>query len=157
MLGKAPMPLYFFMFMRSGNRKTEYIRHNAVIVKLDGNMARVQIVRPSACESCDASRGCGIRKGKKMLVDIVDERLQGYKPGDVVCVEMSSSMGRQAVALGFGLPLVVFVAVLSAMHLCGCADGLAALAAIAALVVYYLVIYILRGMLERRFAIRLAK
>lgn len=143
--------------MSSGKRNSEYIRHEAVIVSLEGRNARVQIVRPSACDSCDASRGCGVKKGKKIVVDITDDRLSEHKVGDVVSIEMSSSAGRRAVAVGFAVPLVVFVAVLLAMHSSGSSDGFSAVVGLCSLVVYYLIIYILRVTLERRFVIRLTK
>lgn len=133
------------------------IRHCGVIESINGKRARVRTVRSSACESCEAKAGCGGKHGRELLVDVVDERLEAHKPGDRVVVEIPARSGRQAVAIGFGIPLAAFVATLLALHAAGTSDEGAALAGIAAIAVYYLIIYMLRKRVNRHFTIHLAE
>lgn len=91
------------------------------------------------------------------MVEVTDTDVLNHKVGDVVCVEMSVDMGHRAVLLGFGLPLILFVALLLTLHFAGYGDEQSALYALGALVLYYLIIYILRGMVDRHFRVNLVK
>ena len=133
------------------------IRQCGVIESITGNRARIRITRSSACDSCEANAGCTGKHGKDFHINVVDDRFANYKPGDRVHVEIPSRHGRQAVLIGFGLPLMVFVATLLILHYAAIADETAAFAAIAVLAVYYLIIYMLRKRVNRHFAIHLAE
>lgn len=133
------------------------IHHNGVICSIDGRKARVKIERTSACSTCEAEKGCRRHGGKTMIVEVTDMDVLHHKVGDVVCVEMSTDMGHRAVLLGFGLPLILFVALLLTLHFVGFDDEQAALYALGVLVLYYLIIYILRGMVDRHFRVNLVK
>ncbi len=132
------------------------IRQCGIIESIHGDRARIRTTRSSACSSCEASAGCHATRGKTFHVDIVDKRLASHKPGDHVHIEIPAKTGRLALFLGFGLPLVIFTATLLCLHALGAKDERAALAAIGALVAYYLIIYMLRNTVNRHFAIHLA-
>lgn len=131
------------------------ICHQGVIESIDGNRAYIRTLRSSACDTCDASGSCHSNRGNKFRVDVTDDRLAGRKPGDRVVLEMPVAAGRQAVFVGFGLPLVLFVAVLLGMHYAGFGDDCTVLVSIGVLVVYYIIIYMLRGLMDRHFKIRI--
>lgn len=132
------------------------ICHQGVIESIDGNRAHIRALRSSACDTCDASGSCRSNRGKNFRVDVTDDRLVGRKPGDRVTLEMPAAAGRQAVVAGFGLPLVLFIFALLGVHYAGFGDDTAALAGIGVLVVYYIIIYMLRGRMDHRFKIRIA-
>lgn len=132
------------------------IRHCGTIESISGCRARVSIMRTSACHTCEAAASCRVHAGKKMCIDIDDPRIAAYSPGDRIYVEMPAQAGRQAVVIGFGLPLLLFVAALVAMHCAGMADETAAAASIGVLAAYYIIIYILRKRIDRRFTISVA-
>ena len=132
------------------------IRQCGIIESIHGNRAHIRTTRSSACGSCEASAGCHAIRGKTFHVDIVDDRLANHKPGDHVYIEIPAKTGRLALLVGFGLPLVIFVATLLCLHTLGTKDDQAALGAIGTLVAYYLIIYILRRTVNRHFAIHLA-
>lgn len=132
------------------------IRHCGVIESINGNRAQVRTVRSSACDSCEAKAGCNTRHGKDFKIEVVDNRIASHKVGDRVYVEVAAKTGRQAVLIGFGLPLVVFVATLLGIHHAGSADTTAAMGAIGAIAIYYLIIYMLRRRVNRHFTIHLA-
>lgn len=132
------------------------IRQCGVIESINGTHARIQIVRPSACQTCEASNRCNIHSGKIMYVDIDDQRLAKYKKGDRVQVEITAKAGRYAVAIGFALPLVLFVSTMLALHYNGATDEIAALSAIGVIGVYYIIISLIRKYINRHFEVRLA-
>ena len=79
-----------------------------------------------------------------------------YKKGDRVQVEITAKAGRYAVAIGFALPLVLFVSTMLALHYNGATDEIAALSAIGVIGVYYIIIYLIRKYINRHFEVRLA-
>ena len=132
------------------------IRQCGVIESINGTHARIQIVRPSECQTCEASSRCNIHSGKITYVDIDDQRLAKYQKGDRVQVEITAKAGRYAVAIGFALPLVLFVSTMLALHYNGATDEIAALSAIGVIGVYYFIIYLIRQYINRHFEVRLA-
>ena len=69
---------------------TTKIRQCGVIESLNGSHARIQIMRSSACQTCEASNGCKVHSSKTMYVDVEDKRLAKYNKGDRVHVEMTA-------------------------------------------------------------------
>ena len=67
-----------------------------------------------------------------------------YKVGDSVVVATSGAAARKALLLGFGMPLVLLLVVLAAMLAAGIDEGTSALAALAVLAPYYLVLWLCR-------------
>lgn len=81
------------------------------VIRLEGKSARVEIRRVSACgESCASCKG-----GCETTNTYVDAGNQlGAKAGDYVEIEMSTKTFLSAVALTYGLPLIMlFVGILS--------------------------------------------
>lgn len=132
------------------------IRHCGVIESIEGHRIRIRTVRSSACDSCEASATCNGKRGKDFYIDITDESMASHKPGDRVYVEMPAKTGRQAVAVGFALPLAIFIATLLGLHHAACDDAAAALGAIVSLVIYYIIIYMARKKINRHFSVRIA-
>ena len=131
------------------NNKT--IRHCGVITQTDGNRVRVRCVRLSACDSCDMSGSCSTPKGRDFYVDAVASGHGEHRVGDRVVVETSASNGRNAVALGFVLPLVAFLAALFAARSVWHSDAVAALCGLGVCALYYLLLYAMRSTLNRKF------
>lgn len=132
------------------------ICHQGVIESINGSRARIRTVRSAACDACEAAGTCHSQRGKDFHIDVDDPQLANRKPGDNVRIEISAASGRQAVAVGFGLPLVVFTATLLGMHYGGCSDEKSALAGLGVLAAYYIIIYALRRRMERHFKVRIA-
>lgn len=127
------------------------IRHCGVVTQIDGCWVRVKCFRVSACDSCGLSRSCTTPKGKEFYVDAVDSASQSRHVGDRVVVETMAGNGRLAVALGFVLPLLLFLAALFASKAVWHSDNLSALCGLGVCAVYYLLLYAMRNTLNRKF------
>lgn len=125
----------------------DVIRHNGLVVALEGSQARVQIQQESACAGCHVRTLCqsSESKVKEVLVPAT-----GVKAGDVVVLEGRLQQTRLAVLLAYVLPLALMLAILFVgVHLWG--EVVALLLLVPALTVYYLVLYMLRDRIARRF------
>ena len=129
----------------------DIIKHRGIVENIDGSHIQVRIVQTSACSACSIKGHCNASESKDKLIDVYDNNAASYRKGQDVMVYGTTSMGMQAVILAFGVPFIVlFAALYVTLQLTG--DELtAALAALAALIPYYLIIYIYRGKLSRKF------
>lgn len=110
---------------------------------------KVRILQTSACAACKAAGFCNASESKEKLVDVYS--FDGaVKKGDTVVVAASTNVVGRALLLGFGLPFAVLMSALFLMMYFTHAEGLSALSALASLIPYYLVLYLLRNRIKRK-------
>lgn len=129
----------------------DIIKHRGIVENIDGSHIQVRIVQTSACSACSVKGHCNASESKDKLIDVYENHSAEYYIGQNVMVHGTTSMGMQAVLLAFGVPfLVLFIALYATLQITG--DELtAALAGLLALFPYYLIIYMCRGKLSRKF------
>ncbi len=126
------------------------IQHRGRVEAVVGDKVMVVVEQQTACGGCHARGVCG-EKGKQRTIEVTTPYAQQYAVGESVIVALvKPSMGFSSVLWGYVLPLVALLVALFGSKLCGLADGPAALIAIASVVVYYVVLYALRNMFERK-------
>ena len=128
------------------------ISHQGIVESLEGDCAVVRIVQTSACAACMAASHCSAAESKEKLVTA---RIQGHdrpEVGDSVVVSMSGVNGRDAVVFAFVLPFIIMVAVLYCCLRLTSDEAAAALVGIGSLIPYYLILYLFRAKLKKRFS-----
>ena len=131
---------------------SDIIQHVGTVESIAGNHVRVRIVQTSACATCVAHKYCNSSESKEKMIDVYTKDAVHYQVGQTVKVLGTTSMGMRAVLWAFGVPFVVLVAVLYATWMVtGGDEPLSALAALASLALYYLVLYFCRGKMAKRF------
>lgn len=75
----------------------------AKVTAIQGNMAKIMVIRNEMCGSCQA---CGIGKGEEVYMDVYNN--VGAKEGDYVEVEMENSDFLSASLIMYGVPLLAF-------------------------------------------------
>lgn len=133
------------------------IRHTGTVESIEGSHIRVRIVQTSACASCAAHQYCNSSESKEKIVDVTDRQAASTcRVGQEVELVGTTSMGMKAVFLAFGVPFVVLVAVLyGTIRLTGGDEVVSALASLASLVIYYLILYMYREKLKKKFTFKL--
>ena len=130
----------------------EKIKHSGIVESVDGNCMKVRILQTSACAGCKAAAFCNAAEKKEKVIDIYGTKaMNGHKPGDTVVISTNNATGRKAVIIGFGVPLAILVFVLAVAYTITHSEPLSALLSIAALVPYYIIIYMMREHLRRDF------
>ena len=121
------------------------ISHSGVIERIESDRVQVRIIQTSACAACKVAGYCNVAESKEKLIDVFcDSVAKSLHVGQPVTVTTSGVVAAKALLWGFGLPFVVLVAVLIVVLLLTSSEGLAALCALAALVPYYLMLWLLR-------------
>lgn len=133
------------------------ISHRGRIVSITPEFTSVEIISESACSACHAKSLCSLSDSKAKLVEVPTSGWADWKVGDEVDVLLKASMGHKAVWLAYVVPLIVLVATLLILLETGAAEVVAGLSAIAAVAVYYLVIWLLRGWLRNEYIFNIKK
>ena len=135
----------------------ETITHKGRVVEITPELTTVEIVSESACGSCHARGMCGMSESVTKLVTVPTGAFDSWGVGDEVTLELKASMGHKAVLVGYGLPLLLLVAVLLGCLGAGVAELCAGLAAIGAVALYYFAVWLLRGRLRNEYAFNIKR
>ena len=135
-----------------------YIEHNGVIESIIDTHIRVCITQAAACAGCKAKSLCTSSETKDKYIDVYDSNPERWTVGESVNVKGTLSMGKSAVRIAFGGPILIIVLVLVISKLIlHFSDGWAVLMAFAAVGVYSLILYLLRDMLSKKFVMWIEK
>lgn len=131
----------------------EVISHEGVVTSNSGESVIISISSQSACSGCHAKGSCSMLGSKEKIVEIPGR--YNVKPGDVVNVLMSRSMGFTALFFGYVLPFFALLIVLIITVSLDMPELTAGLIAIGTLIPYYLVLYLCRNRLSEKFTFTL--
>lgn len=129
----------------------EKIEHQGVVDEVSGDYVRVTIVQVAACAECKAKSLCVSSESKEKVIEVKGS-YPNLKVGDAVKVCGSMQMGRRAVLLAFTLPMVILLLIgFVCLGMLNMSEGWVMLLMLLSLTVYFTVMYMLRGRIEREF------
>ena len=135
----------------------DIIKHRGIVDRVDGSHVVVRIVQTSACSSCSAKGLCNASESKEKWIDVYEVNAS-YRVGEEVVLIGTTSMGMRAVALAFGVPLLLLILALFVTMRVTDGDALvSSLVALLAVVPYYLVIYFMKDKLNKTFSFTIEK
>ncbi len=133
----------------------ETVTHTGIIRKIAGNKAEISVISKASCVSCSLNNACSVSDMKEKIIEIDLNQVAQYNEGDSVVVEMKQSLGTWAVLLGYLFPFfVLFLGLIMFLHF-GLNQGLSGILAIALLIPYYSILYLLRDFFKKRFRYRI--
>lgn len=128
--------------------------HKGIVTKVSGHKATIRIApEASECRGCAISAMC--RKEEEIEVPCPDATPQLI--GTQVTIEARAGMQRKGILLLFLLPILLLIASLAIMYGLGYADTLAALVGIAAVSLWYIILYVTRIRLNHGAEFRIIK
>ena len=132
------------------------ISHSGVIEQIESDRVHVRIVQTSACAACKVAGYCNAAESKEKIIDVFcDTAAKNLQVGQQVTVTTSGTVAAKALLWGFGLPFVLLVSVLAIVLLLTSNEGLAALCALAALIPYYFVLWLLRNRMRNELSFQI--
>ena len=132
-------------------KNTETISHEGVVTKITDDELEIKILAQSACAACHAKSACGMGEQAEKILTVPRPKNRAFVLNQRVNVRMAIGQGNKAANLAYLIPIVLLLAVLFACLGLGMNEGLAALISIVALVPYYIVLYLKRDQLKKRF------
>ena len=132
-------------------KNTETISHEGVVTKITDDELEIKILAQSACAACHAKSACGMGEQAEKILTVPRPKNRTLDLIQRVNVRMAIGQGNKAAILAYLIPIVLLLAVLFVCLGLGLNEGLAALISIVALVPYYIVLYLKRDQLKKRF------
>lgn len=137
--------------------KQKPIEHVGVVKAVEGDMVLVEIVAESACASCAARSACGMSESTQKQIEVHTREASNYAVGERCVVSVERAAGLKAVVLAYCMPLVVMLVALVACSMAGLSDGVAAVAALGVVAVYYFGVRLLRSKIETNIIFKIKK
>ena len=128
------------------------IRHSGVVESIEEGCVHVRIVQTSSCAACKVAGCCNAAESKEKMIDVYCDAVADYKVGQQVTVSTSGQVAVKALLWAFGVPFVLLLAMLILVLLLTANEGWAALSALAILVPYYAILWLLRDKMREQLA-----
>ena len=127
------------------------VSHEGIVTKITDDELEIKILAQSACAACHAKSACSMSEQTEKILTVPRPEGQEFQLLQKVNVKMAVGQGNKAAVLAYLIPIILLLAVLFVCLGLGLGEGLAALLSIVALVPYYIVLYLKRDALKKKF------
>ena len=118
---------------------------------------KVRILKTSACAACKVASHCYASDKKEKIFEVFCDDAASYQKGQEVRVTASKQVAANALLLGFGLPFLLLMLILIVTLKLSGNEGVAAIAALASPVPYYLILWLFKDRIRQRLAFALER
>ena len=128
------------------------IRHSGVVESIEDGCIHIRITQTSACAACKVAGYCNAAESKEKIIDVYCDDVAAYSIGQAVVVTTTGQVAARALLWGFGFPFLLLVVVLFLTWLLTAHESWAALCALASLIPYYIVLWLMRDKMSQQLA-----
>ncbi|MBR1573671.1 MAG: SoxR reducing system RseC family protein [Bacteroidales bacterium] len=133
----------------------ESVSHSGVIRSVGPEKTVVEILSQSACASCHAQGLCTAADAVTKAVEVPSA--PGFQVGETVTVQLRESMGFQAVLLCYVIPVLLLLGIVVGLSYTSLHELWVGLAGVAAVGLWYGVLWLLRGHIARDYVFTMEK
>ena len=133
------------------SNESNTISHEGIVTKITDDELEIKILAQSACAACHAKIACGMGEQAEKILIVPRPKGQDFALNQKVNVKMTVGQGNKAAVLAYLIPIILLLAVLFVCLGLGLNEGLSALLGIVALITYYIVLYLRRDKLKKKF------
>ncbi|MGL5319009.1 MAG: SoxR reducing system RseC family protein [Bacteroidales bacterium] len=134
-----------------------YIEHEGTVIFSEGDKLIVRIEQNSACSGCHAKSACTAADRADKEIEAIPYGGKVFHVGEKVLLRGSDHIGRQAVLLAFVLPFIFMLLLLAIFMALFDHEGIAGIASLLSLIPYYIVLYLKREVLRKKFIFEVHK
>ena len=129
----------------------EMIRHEGVVLSINGDKAHVEIVQTSACSACKARSMCMSSESQQKEMDVI--MLEPMKVGDKVEVEVREKLAWKAVLLAYILPFIVMLAIIAILDFAtNWSEAVIGTLSLCGIALYYIGLSVFKHRLQKQFS-----
>ena len=129
----------------------ELIRHEGIVLSINGEKAHVQIVQTSACSACKARSMCMSSESQSKEMDAI--MLEPMKIGDKVEVEVRERLAWKAVLLAYILPFIVMIAIIAILDFAtDWSEAVVGTLSLCGIALYYIGLSVFKDRLQKQFS-----
>jgi positive regulator of sigma E activity len=137
----------------SNSVETGTINHEGIVQRVGEKSVIVSISAASACSGCHVEGSCSLSGKEEKIIEVSGN--YNVSPGDTVTVLMKQSMGYAALLLGYILPLISVISILSILISLKIPELIAGLFSLAILIPYYIILFLFRKRINEKFTFTL--
>ena len=127
------------------------ISHEGIITKIEDSNIEVKILSRSACASCNIKGACNMSEMQEKIITIPAPKDKNLSIGQEVKISMGLGQANRAVIFAYVIPLIILVSMIFILSTLKIEEGLNALISIGTLIPYYLILFLFRNRLKRKF------
>ena len=127
------------------------ISHEGIITNIDDNNVEIKILSKSACASCNVKGACNMSEMKEKIISIPRPKDKNLSIGQEVKISMGLGQANSAVIFAYVIPVIILVSMIFILNALKFDEGINALLSIGSLVPYYLILFLFRNNLRRKF------
>ena len=132
------------------------VEQKGIIEEITNGIATVNITSFSACSSCQSKSACGMSESEEKQIHVAVDSHQ-YKKGELVNILMKRSLGLRATLLAYVLPFCFVILALIILTSAGINEAIAGLISLGVLALYFLLLHLNKGKLQKTFQFTLNK
>lgn len=134
----------------------ERVEHEGIVGEVTSDTIVVKIVSTSACASCQVKGSCSMSESEDKIVKVPNTG-QAFFVGERVNLVMSSKTGLKSVLIAYVFPVVLLLASLLFFSQLGWSEAVSALLTIFLIALYYIFLYLMKRVLEKKFVVQIEK
>ena len=127
------------------------ISHEGIITAINDNNVEVKILSKSACASCNIKGACNMSEMKEKIISINTPKANDFQIGQNVMVSMGLGQANKAVVFAYVIPTIILFSMIFILNHFKIEEGINALISISSLVPYYLILFLFRDKMKRKF------
>ena len=127
------------------------ISHEGIITKIEDSNIEIKILSRSACASCNIKGACNMSEMQEKIITIPAPKDKNLSIGQEVKISMGLGQANRAVIFAYVIPLIILVAMIFILSTLKIEEGLNALISIGTLIPYYMILFLFRNRLKRKF------
>jgi sigma-E factor negative regulatory protein RseC len=127
------------------------ISHEGIITRIDNDNVQIKILSKSACASCNIKGACNMSEMKEKIISVPRPKDKNLSIGQEIKISMGLGQANKAVIFAYVIPVILLVGMIFILNALKFDEGINALISIGSLVPYYLILYLFRNNLKRKF------
>ncbi len=127
------------------------ISHEGIITAIDNDNVEVKILSKSACASCNIKGACNMSEMKEKIISISTPKANDFQIGQNVMVSMGLGQANRAVIFAYVIPTIILFSMIFILNFLKVEEGLNALISIGSLIPYYLILFLFKDKMKRKF------
>ena len=129
----------------------EIVSHEGIITNIKGDEVEVKILSKSACASCNIKTACNMSEMQEKIITISAPKDKKLSIGQEVKVCMALGQANRAVIFAYVIPSIILISMIVILNYLKIDEGINALVSIGSLVPYYLILFLFKDKIKRKF------
>ena len=127
------------------------ISHEGIITKIEDSNIEIKILSRSACASCNIKGACNMSEMQEKIITIPAPKDKNLSIGQEVKISIGIGQANKAVVFAYIIPLIILVSMIFVLNALKLEEGINALISIGSLIPYYLILFLFRDKIKRKF------